>query len=102
MLFVLFDVTAGKAAGEKVAPPGPCPFDAREHRRWSGSATGARRAAAVVALDLLAVFVISLLALLCYLRNQSYYLDAPVALALLSFVATTAAARYLGSGGPFG
>ena len=29
-------------------------------------------------------------------------LDAAVALALLSFIATVAAARYLGSGGPFG
>lgn len=55
----------------------------------------------VVALDLLAVLVVSLLALLCYLHHQPYYLDAAVALALLSFVATVAAARYLGSGGPF-
>ncbi|MGH3757730.1 monovalent cation/H+ antiporter complex subunit F [Actinophytocola sp.] len=49
----------------------------------------------VVALDLLAVIVISLLALLSYLRGQAYYLDAAVALALLSFVATVAAARYV-------
>ncbi|GAB2994284.1 monovalent cation/H+ antiporter complex subunit F [Mycobacterium bourgelatii] len=55
----------------------------------------------VVALDLLAVLVVSLLALLCYLLDKSYYLNAAVALALLSFVATVAAARYLGSGGPF-
>jgi multicomponent Na+:H+ antiporter subunit F len=56
----------------------------------------------VVALDLLAVFVIALLAMLCYLRGQPYYFDAAVALALLSFVATIATARYLGTGGPFG
>ncbi|ROP42047.1 monovalent cation/H+ antiporter complex subunit F [Saccharothrix texasensis] len=56
----------------------------------------------VVALDLLAVIVIALLALLSQLRGQAYYFDAAVALALLSFVATVAAARYLDSGGPFG
>jgi multicomponent Na+:H+ antiporter subunit F len=55
----------------------------------------------IVALDLLAVLVIALLALLSYLLDEPYYFDAAVALALLSFVATTAAARYLGSGGPF-
>jgi multicomponent Na+:H+ antiporter subunit F len=56
----------------------------------------------IVALDLLAVIVVALLALLSYLRDQPYYMDAAVALALLSFVATVAAARYLDSGGPFG
>ncbi|SDF41307.1 multicomponent Na+:H+ antiporter subunit F [Lentzea fradiae] len=56
----------------------------------------------IVALDLLAVIVIALLALLSYLRGQPYYLDAAVALALLSFVATVATARYLDKGGPFG
>lgn len=56
----------------------------------------------VVAFDLLAVLVVALLALLSYLRDVGYYLDAAVALALLSFVATVAAARYLASGGPFG
>lgn len=56
----------------------------------------------IVALDLLAVIVIALLALLSYLRGQPYYFDAAVALALLSFVATVAAARYLDRGGPFG
>lgn len=53
----------------------------------------------VVALDLLAVLVVSLLALLCYLLDEPYYLNAAVALALLSLVATTAAARYLGMRG---
>jgi multicomponent Na+:H+ antiporter subunit F len=56
----------------------------------------------VVALDLLAVLVVALLALLSYYWDVGYYLDAAVALSLLSFVATVAAARYLGSGGPFG
>ena len=56
----------------------------------------------VIAFDLLAVLVIALLSMLSYLRDVGYYLDAAVALALLSFVATVAAARYLSSGGPFG
>jgi multicomponent Na+:H+ antiporter subunit F len=56
----------------------------------------------VIAFDLLAVLVVALLAMLSYLRDVGYYLDAAVALALLSFVATVAAARYLSSGGPFG
>ena len=56
----------------------------------------------VIALDLLAVVVVALLALWSYYRDVPYYFDAAVALALLSFVATVAAARYLGSGGPFG
>ncbi len=48
------------------------------------------------------MLVIALLAMLSYLRDVGYYLDAAVALALLSFTATVAAARYLASGGPFG
>jgi multicomponent Na+:H+ antiporter subunit F len=56
----------------------------------------------VIALDLLAIVVVTLLALLSYYWDVSYYFDAAVALALLSFIATVAAARYLGSGGPFG
>lgn len=56
----------------------------------------------VIALDLLAIIVIALLALVSYFREQPYYFDAAVALALLSFVATIATARYLASGGPFG
>jgi multicomponent Na+:H+ antiporter subunit F len=56
----------------------------------------------VVALDLLAVVVVTLLALLSYYWDVGYYLDAAVAMSLLSFVATVAAARYLGTGGPFG
>lgn len=54
----------------------------------------------VVAFDLLSVLVVALLALLSYAGDRPYYLDAAVALALLSFVGTVAAARYLRSGGP--
>ena len=46
--------------------------------------------------------VITLFALLSYYWDVGYHLDAAVALSLLSFVATVAAARYLGTGGPFG
>ena len=55
----------------------------------------------IVAFDLLASIVIALLALLSYLRHTSYYLDAALALALLSFVSTLAAARHYAQGGPF-
>lgn len=54
----------------------------------------------VIALDLLAVLLTCLLILLSYRRDQSYFLDAAVALTLLSFVATLAAARYLTYKGP--
>ncbi|WP_328307949.1 monovalent cation/H+ antiporter complex subunit F [Actinomycetospora sp. NBC_00405] len=54
----------------------------------------------LIALDLLAVLVVALLALLSYLRDVPHYLDAAVALALLSLVATVATARYLAIGGP--
>ena len=55
----------------------------------------------IVAFDLLASIVIALLALLSYLRHTSYYLDAALALALLSFVSTLAAARHYAEGSPF-
>jgi multicomponent Na+:H+ antiporter subunit F len=55
----------------------------------------------IVALDLLTVICIALLALLTYLRDVSYYLDAALALAALSFVATLAAVRAGSGGGPF-
>jgi len=55
----------------------------------------------IVAFDLLASIVIALLALLSYLRDTPYYLDAALALALLSFVATLAAARFYAEGRPF-
>jgi multicomponent Na+:H+ antiporter subunit F len=55
----------------------------------------------IVALDLLTVICVALLALLTYLHDVSYYLDAALALAALSFVATLAAVRSDGGGGPF-
>jgi multicomponent Na+:H+ antiporter subunit F len=55
----------------------------------------------VLALDVLVVFVIALLAVLSYLRDFSYYVDAALALALLSFTATLVAARHVIRGGPF-
>ena len=50
----------------------------------------------VIALDVLVSIVIMLLALLSYLREVSYYLDAALALALLSLTATLAATRRIG------
>jgi multicomponent Na+:H+ antiporter subunit F len=55
----------------------------------------------IIVSDLLASIVIALLALLSYWRHTSYYLDAALALALLSFVSTLAAARYYAQGDPF-
>ena len=55
----------------------------------------------VLALDVLVVIVIVLLAILSYLRDVSYYIDAALALALLSFTATLVAARHVIRGGPF-
>jgi multicomponent Na+:H+ antiporter subunit F len=55
----------------------------------------------LIAFDLLASLLVALLALLSFLRGTSYYLDAALALALLSFVSTLAAARYHTGDGPF-
>ena len=55
----------------------------------------------VLALDVLVVIVIALLAILSYQRDVSYYIDAALALALLSFTATLVAARHVIRGGPF-
>lgn len=55
----------------------------------------------IIVSDLLASITIALLALLSYWRQTSYYLDAALALALLSFVSTLAAARYYADGSPF-
>jgi multicomponent Na+:H+ antiporter subunit F len=51
----------------------------------------------VLALDVLVIIVIALLTLLSYLRDVSYYIDAALALALLSFTATLVVVR---RGGP--
>jgi len=54
----------------------------------------------VLALDVLVSIVVALLTILSYLRDVSYYLDAALALALLSFVATLVAVRHLNRGIP--
>lgn len=55
----------------------------------------------VLALDVLVVIVVALLTALSYVREESFYIDAALALALLSFTATLVAARYVTRGGPF-
>jgi multicomponent Na+:H+ antiporter subunit F len=55
----------------------------------------------VLALDVLVAIVIALLTALSYLRDVSYYIDAALALALLSFTATLVAARHVLRGRPF-
>jgi multicomponent Na+:H+ antiporter subunit F len=55
----------------------------------------------ILALDVLVSLVIVLLTILSYLNDVSYYLDAALALALLSFTATLVAARYVIRGRPF-
>jgi multicomponent Na+:H+ antiporter subunit F len=55
----------------------------------------------VLALDVLVAIVIALLTALSYVRDVSFYIDAALALSLLSFVATLVAARYVTRGGPF-
>lgn len=54
----------------------------------------------ILALDVLVSLVIVLLAILSYLNDVSYYLDAALALALLSFTATLVAARHVIRGRP--
>ena len=48
----------------------------------------------VLALDTLNLMLIAILALITSADNSTYYLDAALALALLAFVGTVAAARY--------
>ena len=55
----------------------------------------------VLALDVLVALIVALLVILSYLRDVSYYIDAALSLALLSFTATLVAARYVTRGGPF-
>lgn len=49
----------------------------------------------LLALDVLGTIVIILLTTLSYLNGASYYIDAALALALLSFSATLVTARYV-------
>jgi multisubunit Na+/H+ antiporter MnhF subunit len=55
----------------------------------------------ILALDLLTLILIGLLALAAGEDQRAYALDAALALALLSFVATLAASRYYEDRGPF-
>ncbi|MBW3632904.1 MAG: pH regulation protein F [Chloroflexi bacterium] len=52
----------------------------------------------ILALDVLTLILIALLILYADASQTSYYLDAALALALLSFVATLAAVRYHSEG----
>jgi len=56
----------------------------------------------ILALDLLTLVLIGLLALVAGEDQRAYALDAALALALLSFVATLAACRYAEDREPFG
>ena len=55
----------------------------------------------LLVLDTLTLLLVGLLALYSLYARSYYYLDAALVLALLSFVATLAAARYYGEGSPF-
>jgi len=55
----------------------------------------------ILALDVLVAIVIALLTILSYQRDASYYIDAALALALLSVTATLVVARYVTRGRPF-
>lgn len=54
----------------------------------------------ILALDTLVLVLIGLLAVFAADRGQSYYLDAALVLALVSFVATLALARFYDEGRP--
>ena len=49
----------------------------------------------ILALDVLATILIMVLTTLSYVHRVSYYIDAALALALLSFAATLVATRYI-------
>lgn len=55
----------------------------------------------VLTLDMLVLILVALLVLWADATGASYYMDAALALALLAFVTTVAAARYHGGDGPF-
>jgi multicomponent Na+:H+ antiporter subunit F len=62
-------------------------------------ATRARsNAVRILALDALTLVLVALLVLYSTASGQSYYFDAALALALVSFIGTVAAARRLASG----
>lgn len=64
-------------------------------------ARGPRPGSRIVALDTLVLVLVGLLVLVSAAEDRTYFLDAALMLALLGFVATVAAARYYGDGGPF-
>jgi multicomponent Na+:H+ antiporter subunit F len=55
----------------------------------------------ILALDVIVTIVVAQLTILSYVRGVSYYIDAALALARLSFTATQVAARYVRGSGPF-
>ena len=55
----------------------------------------------ILAVDLVALLLIAILGLIAAREGQAGYLDAALALALLSFVATMATSRSYGGRGPF-
>lgn len=57
--------------------------------------------ARILAADTLTIVLIVLLVLVSHAARTPYYLDAALALALLSFVGTLAVGRYWGLGRPF-
>jgi len=64
-------------------------------------ARGPRPGSRIVALDTLVLVLVALLVLVSAAEDRTFFLDAALMLALLGFVATVAAARYYGEGGPF-
>lgn len=58
-------------------------------------------AARILALDTLTLLLVAALVLFADAQNALYYMDAALAVALLSFVATVVAARYLAEGDIF-
>jgi multisubunit Na+/H+ antiporter MnhF subunit len=55
----------------------------------------------ILVLDTLTLILIALLVLFSISTRSYYYLDSALILALLSFIATLAAARFFGEGNPF-
>jgi multicomponent Na+:H+ antiporter subunit F len=55
----------------------------------------------ILVLDVLVILVDALLTALSYVRGVSYYIDAALGLALLSFTSTLVAVRYVMRGGAF-
>lgn len=52
----------------------------------------------IAALDMITLILVALLVIFAKLTDESYYLDAALALALLNFIATLAFARFSGRG----